>query len=49
MFVRLAAPSLDDHRVLDIADAIEQRRVGTCLPFSGSGIPRAAQPIMTNY
>lgn len=32
-FVRLAAPALDEQRVLEIADAIEQRRVGTCLPF----------------
>ncbi|MDP7739561.1 PIN domain-containing protein [Mycobacterium paragordonae] len=32
-FVRLAAPSLDDHRILQIAEAIEQRRIGTCLPF----------------
>lgn len=32
-FVRLAAPALDEQRVLEIADATEQRRVGTCLPF----------------
>jgi hypothetical protein len=32
-FARLAAPALEEERALDIADAIEQRRVGTCLPF----------------
>jgi predicted nucleic acid-binding protein len=32
-FARLAAPALEQGRALEIADAIEQRRVGTCLPF----------------
>jgi predicted nucleic acid-binding protein len=32
-FARLAAPALEEGRALEIADAIEQRRIGTCLPF----------------
>lgn len=32
-FARLGAPALGEQRVMEIADAIEQRRVGTCLPF----------------
>ncbi|WP_454561909.1 PIN domain-containing protein [Mycobacterium haemophilum] len=32
-FTRLTAPALEEGRVLEIAEAIEQRRVGTCLPF----------------
>lgn len=32
-FVRLASPQIEERRVEEIADAIEQRRVGVCLPF----------------
>ena len=32
-WVRLAVPALDDARVHEIADALEQRRIGVCLPF----------------
>ncbi|WP_216639732.1 PIN domain-containing protein [Mycobacterium sp. 1164966.3] len=32
-FVRLASPTLDERRAHEIADALEQRRVGVCLPF----------------
>jgi predicted nucleic acid-binding protein len=32
-WVRLAAPALDDARAHEIADALEQRRIGVCLPF----------------
>jgi predicted nucleic acid-binding protein len=32
-FARLAAAALEEGRALEIADAIEQRRIGTCLPF----------------
>jgi predicted nucleic acid-binding protein len=32
-WARLADPALDDERVHDIADALEQRRIGVCLPF----------------
>jgi predicted nucleic acid-binding protein len=30
---RLAVPALGDARVHEIADAVEQRRIGVCLPF----------------
>jgi predicted nucleic acid-binding protein len=32
-FVRLASPALDERRAHEIADALEQRLVGVCLPF----------------
>lgn len=32
-WVRLAVPALDDARAHEIADALEQRRIGVCLPF----------------
>jgi hypothetical protein len=32
-WVRLAAPALDDARAHEIADALEQQRIGVCLPF----------------
>jgi predicted nucleic acid-binding protein len=32
-FVRLASPALKEHRANEIADALEQRRLGVCLPF----------------
>jgi predicted nucleic acid-binding protein len=32
-FVRLASPALDERRAQEIADALEQRLVGVCLPF----------------
>jgi predicted nucleic acid-binding protein len=32
-FVRLASPALAQQRAQEIAEAIEQRRVGVCLPF----------------
>jgi predicted nucleic acid-binding protein len=32
-FVRLASPALEDGRAQEIADALEQRLVGVCLPF----------------
>lgn len=32
-FVRLASPALTQRRALEIADAVERRRVGVCLPF----------------
>lgn len=32
-FVRLAAPTLDGQRMQEIASAVEERRVGVCLPF----------------
>lgn len=32
-FVRLASPALAQQRAHEIADAIEQRHVGVCLPF----------------
>lgn len=32
-FVRLAAVNLEEQRASEIADALEQRRIGVCLPF----------------
>lgn len=32
-WVRLAVPALDDARAHAIAEALEQRRIGVCLPF----------------
>jgi predicted nucleic acid-binding protein len=32
-FVRLASPALEEPRAREIADALEQRLVGVCLPF----------------
>ncbi|MGH3560305.1 MAG: PIN domain-containing protein [Mycobacterium sp.] len=32
-FVRLASPALEDRRTQEIADALEQRLIGVCLPF----------------
>lgn len=32
-FVRLASPALPERRVHEIADALEHRRLGVCLPF----------------
>ena len=32
-FVRLASPALKQRRAHEIADALEQRRLGVCLPF----------------
>lgn len=32
-FARLSAPAMTQQRAHDIADAIEQRRIGVCLPF----------------
>lgn len=32
-FVRLASPALQERRVQEIADALEHRRIGVCLPF----------------
>lgn len=32
-WVRLAVPALDDARAHEIAEALEQRRIGVCLPF----------------
>lgn len=32
-WVRLAVPALDDARAHEMADALEQRRIGVCLPF----------------
>jgi hypothetical protein len=32
-FVRLVSPALRERRAREIADAIEQRRIGVCLPF----------------
>jgi predicted nucleic acid-binding protein len=32
-FVRLASPALEERRSHEIADALEQRLVGVCLPF----------------
>jgi predicted nucleic acid-binding protein len=32
-WARLGDPTLDDERVIELADALEAGRVGTCLPF----------------
>lgn len=32
-FARLASPTLEERRSQEIADAVEERRIGVCLPF----------------
>jgi hypothetical protein len=41
-WVRLAVPALEDARAHEIADALEQRRIGVCLPsLLEAGLARA--------